>query len=170
MFARAWVLVFVLGCADDRSWVPSTVDVAARVQDIGEFSHEQLCKAFDDFVHDPFESAIVVQAACTAHALQTTANAEECAQVADECMSTLPPPVEKQVDRILAQAGCDAASSGSHGCAPVSDLISCLGDAWDEVTKIRLTATCAAFGSTVPEGWWRIPPPDSCVDLARCVP
>jgi len=156
-------------CVAERdAWIPLDLDESELVQSLGEFGHDQLCNAFEGYVHGQYRSVLLVEAACTAHALQTTKNATECAAAVDTCLQTLPAPVEDQLQRILEQADCNRASSGADGCG-ISDLITCLGDLGDAVTNVKLTVTCAAFGSPVPPNWWRIAPPESCLDLARCV-
>jgi len=176
MTARtSWFLLFVacLGvglaaCVEERdSWIPPEIDEGEMVEGLGDVGHRLLCDAFDGYVHRTYRSVLLIQAACTAHALQTTKNATECAAVADACLEALPAPVEDQVERILAQARCGGVS---HGCGSmVSELITCLGDLGDSITNVKLTVTCAAFGSPIPSDWWRISPPTSCLELARCV-
>ena len=178
MIARtSWFFLFVVclgvglaACVEERdSWIPQEIEIheGEMLQDLGDVGHQLLCDAFDGYVHRTYRSVLLIQAACTAHALQTTRNATECAAVADACLQSLPAPVDDQVERILAQAGCGGVSSAGCG-SMVYELITCLGDLGDAITNVKLTVTCAAFGSPIPSDWWRISPPASCLELARC--
>jgi len=163
----------VAGCITEeraRSWVPPDIDETLTLASIGEAAHSMMCDAFSGHVHDLYGSQLLVEAACTAHALQTTANSTECAQVVEQCLDTLPPPVEGQLQRILDQASCEATGVPESGCdSSVSELIDCLDELGGMLDQVELKVTCAAFGSPVPSDWWRISPPPSCVALAtRC--
>jgi hypothetical protein len=162
----------VASCTTDEPhpWVPPQIDQTQTLARIGDTGHSMVCSAASDYVHSVYSSQLLVEAACTAHALQTTTNSTECAQVVAQCLHTLPPPVDEQLQRILNQASCEAAGVPTSGCdSPASELIACLDELGTMVSQIKLKVTCTAFGSPVPPDWWRIPSPPSCVALAtRC--
>lgn len=165
----------VLGaCVTDptESWLPQEVDVTDTLEHAGDKAYSMLCEQFSSYVHGLYSSQPLVRAACTAHALSSTANALQCEQATASCLETLPQPVESQLEAILAQASCERAEVARSGCPSlVSELIACLDELRSELDKITMTATCTAFGSRVPADWWRIVQPSSCVELAtRCRP
>jgi hypothetical protein len=149
------------------SWVPDEIDPAETVESIGTTAYGLLCDHFSSYVHELYSSQLLVRAACTMHALRTTTNMTECTEATDRCLGTLPGPVENELESILSQASCDTSGVLPSGCdAPVAELLACLGELRDEVEQIQMAATCAAFGPDVPDGWWRIAQPNSCIDLA----
>lgn len=152
------------------TWIPTDVDEAELLEKVGDETVKLVCNRFESAVHRVYRSPLLVQAACTAHALQHAGNAEECATLANECMNTLPAVVDEQLEYMLQQAECGEIKPDRKGCrSTVSDLIACLGDLGDEVGAIKLEATCAAFGAPLPEDWWKVAPPPSCVDVfSRC--
>jgi hypothetical protein len=160
------------GCVGDphESWLPSEIEVADTLEKVGHFAYSTMCNELENRVHDLYTEQPLVQAACTAYALRTTRNAAECAQVTDDCLTDLPPPVEAELDTILAQASCASTGVSAAECkSPVFELVDCLEGLWDQVEGIRLEATCAAFGSPVSRNWWRITIPTACSELAtRC--
>ncbi len=162
--------LLVLGACGDRAsgdWVPEDIDEQQAIDRIGAAGYAKLCSSFDSYVRDKYRSNRLIQAACIAHALETTSDAAACGQAVDDCLDDLPPVVESQLSQILAQAGCSAVGITQTGCSsPVSALTTCLDDLGERLDTVQLSLTCAAFGSPVPPDWWRITPPASCTSLA----
>jgi hypothetical protein len=155
----------------DESWVPQEVAVADTLEKIGHKAYSIMCNRFEDSIHDLYSSQLVVEAACTAHAIRTAPNATACAEVTAQCLDALPAPVEDELQSILEQAHCGSTGVSPLGChSPVSELVACLGDLRDELDQLQQTVTCAAFGSPLRGDWWRIKPPASCLDLAQQCP
>jgi hypothetical protein len=154
------------------SWIPQDVDVTEKVEDLGETAYSLLCDQFEGYVHELYSSQLLVKAACTAHAVRETTNTDECTRATDACLETLPPPVENELESILAQASCKRSEVSPDGCrAPVGELVACLEDLRGTVERVATSATCAAFGSKLDPGWWKIVQPESCIALAtRCRP
>ena len=147
-------------------WLPSDVDENATVDAIGDAAFAKLCSAFEDYVRDTYRSNKLVQLACTANALDTTTDAVACGESIDDCLNTLPPVVEQQLDQILDQAGCSALSIAPSGClAKVAELKGCLDALGEQIDTIELELTCAAVGSPVPDDWWMIDPPAECTSI-----
>ncbi|MBA3451516.1 MAG: hypothetical protein H0T42_00300 [Deltaproteobacteria bacterium] len=161
-------VVALIACktaSDD--WVPSDVDESETIDKLGAAGYAKVCSAFDDFVRDQYRTNLLVRAACTAQALQSTETTAECADYIDECVNDIPTVVETQLEMILDQASCPAVGVMTSGCSsPVSALTTCLDDLGAQVDNVKLQLTCAALGSTVPADWWRISPPASCTALA----
>jgi hypothetical protein len=163
----------LLGCSsspggddDPQSWVPSDIDQQATLDAIGAAGYAKVCGAFSDYVHDTYRSQLLVKAACTAHALQTTTDAVTCGAELDACLDTLPPVVDQQLQQILAQASCAAIGLEPDGCpSTVTALKGCLDALGDLVEQVELSATCAAFGSPVPADWWMVGEPAACATL-----
>lgn len=150
-----------------EDWVPSDIDESQTIDRLGAAGYAKLCSSFDDFVRDQYRTNLLVRAACTAHALQSTETTAECADSIDACVNDIPSVVETQLEMILAQADCAAVGVMTNGCSsPVSALTTCLDDLGAQLDNIKLQLTCAALGSTVPQDWWRISPPASCTALA----
>lgn len=171
---RSVLLLAVLaGCVVDEveAWLPADLDVSQPLERLGDEGYKLLCRSFDGHIHDIYRSQLLIKAACTAHALETTADAADCAARTDECLDTLPPVVEQQLDQIVAQAGCTDALATTTTCrSPVSELIQCLRDLRGIVESTGQELTCAAFGSPLPEDWWHFSTPLSCVALATSCP
>lgn len=171
---RLALLLLVGACVSEptESWLPQEVAVTDALEHVGDKAYSMVCDQFASHVHGLYSSQLLVQAACTAHAVTSTGNAIECEQATESCLDTLPPPVEAQLESILAQASCEHAGIQRAGCpAPLSALIACLDELSGELDKIEMTATCAAFGSKPPANWWHVVQPAACVDLAtRCRP
>src|SRR5687767_7957685 len=109
-----------------------------------------------------YRSNRLIQAACTAEALETSADAVACGAAVDDCLNELPPVVETQLQMILDQAGCPALGIEQAGCtSPVSALTDCLDALGAQLETVDLALTCAAFGSPVPPDWWMIETPES---------
>jgi hypothetical protein len=164
------LLICLAGCQSGShdDWVPSDIDEQQTLDRLGSAGYAKLCNAFADYVHDQYRSNYLVKAACTAHALETTADAAACGEEVDRCLDTLPPVVEEQLDRILAQASCPAAAIDPTLCSsPVSALTACLDALGEQVDQVELSVTCAAFGSPVPAEWWRIEEPAACAALRQ---
>lgn len=154
------------GGSGGGDWVPADIDEQQTLDRLGAAGYAKLCAAFDDDVRDTYRSNRLVQAACTAHALQTTEDAIACGADVDACLDDLPPVVEQQLDMILGQAGCSAVQVMQSGCAsPVSRLTTCLDDLGAQDDQIELSFTFAAVGSPVPSDWWQVTPPSSCTTL-----
>ncbi len=154
------------GGSGSGGWVPADIDEQQTLDRLGAAGYTKLCSAFDDYVRDTYRSNRLVQAACTAHALQTTEDAAACGAAVDACLDDLPPVVEQQLDMILGQAGCSAIQVMQNGCAsPISRLTTCLDDLGARVDQVQLSLTCAAVGSPVPQDWWQVTPPSSCTAL-----
>lgn len=152
-------------------WIPYDVDPTESIERLGDDGYKMLCRSFDGYVRDIYRSELLVKAACTAHALQTTANASECATATESCLGTMPPVVEEQLDRIVEQAGCSDAFLPQTKCrSPVHELLRCLKDLRAGVDHVGQTLTCAAFGSPPTGEWWHIETPQSCIALATSCP
>ncbi|MDX2093363.1 MAG: hypothetical protein SFX73_36300 [Kofleriaceae bacterium] len=166
------VLLLSSACVADAAdeWIPTEVDQDALMDKVSDKTVKLVCSRFESSVHRLYRTPLLVKAACTAHALQSSRDVEECATLTDQCMNTLPAVVDEQLNYMLEQAGCGDIQPDHKGCrSTVSELIACLGDLGDEVSQIKLEATCAAFGSRIPEDWWKVSPPVSCVDVfTRC--
>ena len=155
-------------CSSNNSgdWVPSDIERDQALSALGSAGYARLCNAFDDYVHDQYRSSYLVQAACTAHALETTADASACGEAVDACLDTLPPVVDQQLDSILAQASCTMVPIDPSACpSTVAALKGCLDALGEQLDQIELSLTCAAFGSPVPANWWRISLPAACTAL-----
>ena len=163
------VLVFAIGCSGgggSGDWVPPDIDEQQTLDRLGSAGYAKLCSAFSDYVHDKYRSNYLVKAACTAHSLETTADAIACGEELDKCLDTLPPVVDQQLSSILAQASCTTAGIDPATCgSKVSALTACLDALGEKVDQLELSLTCAAFGSPVPDDWWRIPEPAECSAL-----
>src|SRR5690349_6188484 len=106
------LLCVIAGCSSSggsHDWVPDDIDEQQTLDRLGSAGYAKLCSAFSDYVHDQYRSNYLVKAACTAHSLQTTSDAIMCGDELNECLDTLPPVVDQQLDQILAQASCPAA-------------------------------------------------------------
>lgn len=164
--------MLLVACGGTKStveeWVPDDIDTDQTVDRLGAAGFGKLCGAFDEYVRDMYRSNRLIQAACTAEALQTTANATECGAAVDACLNDLPPVVETQLDQILDQAGCPALGIEQAGCtSTVSALTGCLDALGAQLDTVELSLTCAAFGSPVPADWWMIEPPEECYAIVR---
>lgn len=157
---------------DLNEWVPDNISLDATLDQIGAAAFGQLCKAFEDYVRDTYRSNHLIQLVCTADAIETTTDAVACANQADACLDTLPPPLEAELQMILDQAGCTALAINQNGCVKtVKEIKGCLDALGDEVGTIELGLTCAAFGQPVPDDWWMIPPPTECTSITNaCSP
>jgi hypothetical protein len=160
-------LLAACGGTSGGDWVPSDIDEQQTLDTIGSAGYSRLCSAFEDYVHDQYRSSYLVRAACTAHAIDTTTDAVACGEALDDCLDTLPPAVDSQLDSILAQASCSRVSITPTGCsAKVSQVKACLDALGDQLDEIELAATCAAVGSPVPSDWWMIDTPSACTSLS----
>ena len=161
------VLAAACGGSSAADWVPSDIDTDQTLDRLGQTGYARVCGAFSDYVHDQYRSNYLIQAACTANALETTADAVACGTAVDDCLDTLPPAVDAQLEQILDQAGCNSLDVFTPtGCAAkVSELTDCLDALGEELDRIQFSATCAAFGSPVPSDWWMIPLPSACSAL-----
>jgi hypothetical protein len=165
-------LLVVVACGgstpDVEDWVPDDIDTGQTVDRLGAAGFAKVCGAFEDYVRDTYRSNRLVQAACTAEALQSSADAVACGTAVDACLNELPPVVEAQLEMILDQAGCTALGIDQAGCSsPVSVLTGCLDALGAQLDTIEFSLTCAAFGSPVPEDWWMIEPPEECYAILR---
>jgi hypothetical protein len=148
-------------------WVPSDVDESETLDKLGAAGYAKVCSSFDEYVRDVYRTNILVRAACTAQALQSTDTTTACADYIDDCVNDIPAVVETQLTMILAQANCSAVGVMTDGCSsPVSALTTCLDDLGAQLDNVKLQLTCAALGSMVPADWWKISPPSSCQALA----
>ena len=163
----AYLLVVVAACGSSATdWLPSDIDRGQTLDRLGTAGYSRMCQAFEDFVRDEYASSYLVQAACTANALQTTSDAAACGESVDACLDTLPPVVEDQLQTILAQASCSKLELSVTGCAAtVLDMKHCLDALSEKLDTIELSATCAAFGSPVPSDWWMISLPAECTSI-----
>jgi hypothetical protein len=170
MTTRLAILLLALaGCPSTTGdWVPDDIDEQQTLDRLGAAGYQKVCSAFDDFVRDQYRSNLLIRAVCTAHALQTTENAVMCGEAVDACLDDLPAPAEALLEQILAQADCSAVDAMVTGCSsPVSKLTGCLDELGTKVDQIKLSLTCAAFGSPVPPDWWKISLPPACMALAE---
>jgi len=158
----------ITGCKGGAGdWVPADVDESETIDKLGAAGYAKVCSAFDDFVRDQYRTNLLVRAACTAQALQSTETTAECADYIDDCVNDIPAAVESQLTTILAQASCPAVGVMTSGCSsPVSALTTCLDDLGAQLDNVKLQLTCAALGSPVPQDWYKISPPASCTALA----
>ncbi len=160
-------LLAACGATSGGDWVPSDIDEQQTLDTIGSAGYSRLCSAFEDYVHDQYRSSYLVKAACTAHALNTTSDAVACGEALDDCLDTLPPAVDSELDSILAQASCSRVSITATGCAArVLEVKACLDALGEKLDEIELSATCAAVGSPVPSSWWMISTPNECMSLS----
>src|SRR5204863_9093038 len=106
------VVLLVIACGASSmpsgDWLPNDIEESQTLDHLGAVGYQKLCAAFEDYVRDRYRSDHLIQAACIAHALQTTSDAAACGKAADMCLDTLPPVVEAQLQQILEQASCDA--------------------------------------------------------------
>lgn len=154
-----------------EEWLPLDIDGTRMLERLGDDAYQTLCRSFDGYVHDIYRSKLLIKAACTAHALQTTTDAAACAASTEQCLDTLPPVVEEQLDRLVNQAGCGDVHVSTSKCrSPVSELIRCLRDLRGIVESTGQELTCAAFGSKLSPDWWRVSTPESCSALATSCP
>ena len=168
---RAYFFVLLAACGGTSSspgdWVPDDLEESQTLDRIGTAGYAKLCDAFEDYVRDRYRSDRLIQLACTANALQTTSDAVACGTAVDMCLDMLPPAVETQLQMILAQASCEHVAVTPGGCqSTVSQMKSCLDALGSQVDRIMLSLTCAAFGSPVPQDWWKIEPPAACDAIA----
>jgi hypothetical protein len=164
-------MVLPVGVEQAEEWLPLDIDATQALDRIGDDAYQTLCNSFDGYVHDIYRSKLLIKAACTAHALQTTNDATSCAAETEQCLDTLPPVVEEQLGRLVKQAGCGPAHVSTAKCrSPVSELIRCLRDLRGIVDSTGKELTCAAFGSPLPADWWHVSTPESCVALATACP
>lgn len=169
----ALVSATLSACVTDErdAWIPTDIDETVTLERLGDEGYKLLCRSFDGYIRDIYRSQMLMKAACTAHALQTTTDAAECGARTEQCLATLPPVVEDQLDRIVAQVGCSDAFVATSKCgSPVSELIRCFHDLRGIVESTGQELTCAVFGSPLPEGWWRMATPPSCIELATSCP
>lgn len=161
-------LVLAAACNGGTSgvWVPADIDERQTLMQVGNAGYTRLCAAFEDYVHDQYRSSYLIKAACTAHAIETTTDAIACGAAVDDCLDSLPPVVQTQLDQILAQASCTKVAIDASTCpSTVSRLKACLDALGDKLDELELAATCAAAGSPVPDGWWMIAEPAECASL-----
>jgi hypothetical protein len=155
------------GSSGSKDWVPSDIDENQTLDRLGAAGYQKMCGAFADYVRDMYRTSYLIQAACTAHALETTSDAVACGEAANACRNDVPAAVESTLDSILAQASCTAVSATPAGCSmPVSALTACLDALGERIDEIKFSLTCAAFGSPIPSDWYRIAPPPACSALA----
>lgn len=159
--------VVMAACSGGSSdWVPADIDERQTLMQLGNAGYGRLCSAFEDYVHDQYRSSYLIKAVCTAHAIETTTDAVACGAAVDDCLDTLPPVVQTQLDQILAQASCTRVAIDASSCpSTVSRLKGCLDALGDKVDELQLAATCAAAGSPVPDSWWMISEPAECTSL-----
>ena len=163
------LLLMLVACKTSSSddWVPDDIDENETLDRIGAAGYAKLCSSFEDYVRDMYRGDLLIRAACTAHALESTLDAVACGEAVDACLDDLPPAVESTLEQILDQASCPA-DVAQAGCqSKVSMLTTCLDDLGRKVDQIEFSLTCAAVGSPVPANWWRITPPSSCTSLGQ---
>jgi hypothetical protein len=166
----AWFVIAACGGSSSTldDWVPDDVDTSTTVDRLGAAGFAKVCTAFEDYVRDMYRSNRLIQAACTAHALETTADATACGAAVEACLDELPPVVETELQMILDQAGCTALRVEQAGCSStVSAFTDCLDALGAQLDTLELSLTCAAVGSPVPEDWWIIEPPEECYAIVR---
>lgn len=164
----AAVAIAAQACVGEHeAWVPHEIEIDETLERIGDTGYQMLCGAADGALHDAYRSQLIVKAACTAHALRVTDDATSCTTVANECLDKLPSPVEEDVQALLGQAGCDGVGVSETECkSPVFELIECLDDVRAALDHVASTVTCdVVHHESLPEDWWRISPPASCVNL-----
>ena len=148
--------------------MPDDIDTQQTVDRLGAAGFAKVCGAFEDYVRDMYRSNRLIQAACTAEALQSSTDAVACGTAVDACLNDLPPVVETQLQMILDQAGCPALGIEQAGCtSSVSALTGCLDALGAKLDTVDLALTCAAFGSPVPDNWWVIETPEECYAIVR---
>jgi hypothetical protein len=155
------------GSAGD--WLPDDLEREATLDTIGDAGYAKLCGAFEDYVLDMYRTSYLVQAACTAIAVENTADAAACGESVQACLDNPPAEATALVDMILAQAGCATVDVEPTGCsATVRQVESCLDALGAEVDQVEFTLTCAAAGQSLDDSWWQIDRPSSCSSLSIC--
>ena len=165
-------LAALAGCGGGADgWLPDDIDREATLAQVGSAGYARLCSAFEDYARDQYTSSYLVQAVCTAIAIETTTTAAACGEQAVACKDNPPPEALAFLDRILAQAGCATVAVEPTGCAAtVAQVQQCLDDLGTEVDEIQFTLTCAAAGQMLDDTWWQIALPPACATLKTACP
>jgi len=172
---RLLLVCALVACGDDDGgggdWVPDDIDRDATLDAVGEAGYQRLCSAARDYALDQYRSSYLVEAVCTAIAIETTTTATECGDAITECIQNPPPAAVAQLDTILAQASCSTVDVEPAGCAAtVSQLKECYDQLGVEVEELRFNLECQVAGQPVDDSWWRIDVPTSCSTLENMCP
>jgi hypothetical protein len=161
-------LLAVAACGGDSASdkFPDDIDTDITLDQAGASGLNRICSTFEGWVRDQYSSSSLVEAVCTAQAIESTETAGDCADAVQECLDSPPAQAEALLDSILAQAGCSAIAVTAEGCAStVGKLEACLDALGDELDNVQLTLTCAAAGQPLDDGWYEIPLPAACAEL-----
>lgn len=163
MWKLSSIVVVLSACSGQQSWVPADVDTSTTVDRLGAAGYSKLCSAFADHVRDTYRSDLLVRAACTAYALDSTTDAVMCGEVAQACTNNVPAPVETLIGRALSEAGCSTLAVEPATCAvSVSTFTACLDAMGDQVGEAQYSLACTGFGSPVPPDWYALELPSAC--------
>jgi hypothetical protein len=170
MSLASFLGVLIAACGDDGGgggdWVPADIDRQQTLDALGDAGYQRLCSAARDYALDQYRSSYLIEAVCTAIAIETSETSSDCGDQITECINNPPPAAVAQLDGILAQAGCSTVMLEPMGCAAtVSQIEGCIEELGNEVEEIRFNLTCELAGQTVDQSWWRIDVPSSCATL-----
>ena len=148
------------------SWIPDDLDTSTTIDRLGAAGYARLCDAFAEHVRDQYRSDRLVQAACVAHALDTTIDAVACGEASRACIEEVPAEVETLISLALGEAGCSMVPIDPAACgASVSSLTRCLDAMGQRVDAAQYGLACAALGSPVPPDWYMLDLPAECAAL-----
>lgn len=160
-------VLLVTACGDSTSErFPSDIERNVTLDSLGDSAYQRLCSTFEGWVYDQYAASPMVQAVCTAIAVESTETAGECGEALQQCLENPPPQATAILDEILSQASCEAVAIEPDGCtSTVGQIQDCLDSLSSELDRIELTLTCAAAGQTLEPDWWRIQVPSECMAL-----
>jgi hypothetical protein len=151
--------------ATGRDRFPGDVSDSLTLDEIGRSGYDRLCAQFESYLEDQYSGSHLVQAACLAFAIETSADAESCGDAVTACLDEPPPQVRVAIDGILGRAGCTASPIEPEGCrSTVGALKACLDALENEIESVTYSLTCAAFGQS-DLGWDVIDVPPACEAL-----
>ena len=162
------------GCGGDGGggdWVPDDLERDSTVDAAGDAGYDRLCAAARDYALDQYRSSYLVEAVCTALALEMTGTVTECGDAVTDCIQNPPELAVLTLDMILAQASCDTVAVEPQGClATIGELAECYDQLGAEVEEIRFNLECQAVGMAVDDRWWRVDVPASCSTIVNMCP
>ena len=146
--------------------MPNDLEGDATLDEVGAAGCQRLCSAARDDALDQYRSSYLVEAVCTAIAIETTTEVTACGDAITDCIQNPPAEAVAQLDAILAQASGDTVEVEPTGCAAtVGQLADCCDDLGVEIQEIRFNLECQVAGQTVDDSWWRIDIPAPCAAL-----
>lgn len=171
---RTLALLLVTGvaaCGASSDWFPSDLDENQTLARAGEAAAAKACDAFEDYLLDQYRESLFVEVACTALAVQNTADAGACGTYAHDCIEHPPAELEALVTTIVDGAGCAALDYQSSGCGKtLSELRACLDAAEGELDELKLSITCALAGQSLPPDALTIDTPAACTAIENACP